>query len=123
MILECLQCSSRFFLDSSNLLPKGRRVKCCKCGHVWYEKPESLLASKREDVSSLEADYVPIVSGSNLSVIVGKLEINKTYTLWLLVAVLAILIGWFAWIGKQSIIKIWPFMNDVYSVLYSILGY
>ena len=74
MILECLQCSSRFFLDSSNLLPKGRRVKCCKCGHVWYEKPESLLASKREDVASLEADYVPIVSGSNLSVIVGKLE-------------------------------------------------
>tara|TARA_R110002110_G_scaffold85816_4_gene223872 strand:- start:215995 stop:216660 length:666 start_codon:yes stop_codon:yes gene_type:complete len=42
MILSCPDCHTRFAIDAAHLAPDGRRVKCGKCAHVWYESmPES----------------------------------------------------------------------------------
>lgn len=37
MILSCPDCHTRFAIDAAHLAPDGRRVKCGKCAHVWYE--------------------------------------------------------------------------------------
>ena len=123
MILKCLQCFSHFLIDSNDLSPEGRRVKCGKCGHVWFVEPKPLISSKKEEITSLHPENTPIVSGSNLPVLVRASDVNKANSLWLLVVLLTILIGFLLWIGKESIIRIWPVSNDFYSILYSILGY
>ncbi len=37
MILTCPECSARYVVDPTALLPNGRRVRCAKCTHSWKE--------------------------------------------------------------------------------------
>jgi predicted Zn finger-like uncharacterized protein len=37
MILQCPECSTRFALDARKLGESGRKVKCGRCGHVWFQ--------------------------------------------------------------------------------------
>jgi predicted Zn finger-like uncharacterized protein len=39
MILSCPSCETRYALDTAKLGATGRRVKCARCGHVWYQSP------------------------------------------------------------------------------------
>ena len=39
MILQCPQCSTKFRLDDSLLLPDGRQVACSKCNNQWFAQP------------------------------------------------------------------------------------
>lgn len=40
MILTCESCHTQFSVPSEALLPSGRRVKCSRCTHTWFQKPE-----------------------------------------------------------------------------------
>ena len=41
MILTCPECKSRYIVNPSALMPRGRTVRCAKCRHSWFEnKPE-----------------------------------------------------------------------------------
>lgn len=53
MIITCPSCTSMFSLDDSLISPRGRKLKCAKCKHVWHhEHPNyqfsSMIASKDE---------------------------------------------------------------------------
>lgn len=37
MILTCPECKSRYVVNPSALLPRGRTVRCAKCSHSWFE--------------------------------------------------------------------------------------
>ena len=37
MILNCPSCGTRFLIDPTLLDPDGRRVRCGRCGHSWYQ--------------------------------------------------------------------------------------
>lgn len=39
MIISCSECSTRYVVAPRAIGPAGRRVKCSKCGHVWFEEP------------------------------------------------------------------------------------
>ena len=41
MIISCQACSTRYLIEPSALGPKGRLVRCAKCGHSWQQKPPS----------------------------------------------------------------------------------
>lgn len=41
MILTCPECKSRYVVNPSALLPRGRTVRCAKCSHSWHEKKPS----------------------------------------------------------------------------------
>ena len=38
MILACPECKSRYVVNPTALLPRGRTVRCAKCKHTWFEK-------------------------------------------------------------------------------------
>lgn len=41
MILICPNCSSRYLLSSSALGEEGREVRCAKCDHEWFARPDT----------------------------------------------------------------------------------
>ena len=46
MILSCPSCQARYLVNPVQLGETGRRVKCVRCHHVWYERrpPESIVS-------------------------------------------------------------------------------
>ncbi len=38
MDLECPSCATRFLVDPAALGAGGRKVRCVRCGHTWFEK-------------------------------------------------------------------------------------
>ncbi len=39
MILTCPECATRYQTDAAQFMPEGRKVRCAKCGHVWFQAP------------------------------------------------------------------------------------
>jgi predicted Zn finger-like uncharacterized protein len=37
MILTCPSCRTRYQADAARFVAPGRKVRCAKCGHVWFE--------------------------------------------------------------------------------------
>ena len=46
MLISCTSCNSKYLVNSADLKPKGRNVKCAKCGHEWYLNSESVENDK-----------------------------------------------------------------------------
>ena len=39
MLLTCSSCNSRYLVNSADLKPNGRTVRCATCGNEWLQKP------------------------------------------------------------------------------------
>lgn len=55
MIISCPQCDARYEIDAQVLSPKGRQVRCAKCGHQWTERPPAGPADL-DDLDYVEED-------------------------------------------------------------------
>ena len=45
MLIHCSACNSKYLVNSADLKPDGRMVKCASCSHQWYQEP-----SKEEEI-------------------------------------------------------------------------
>lgn len=39
MLLICSSCNSKYLVNSADLKPNGRDVKCFKCNFIWFQEP------------------------------------------------------------------------------------
>ena len=39
MLLTCSSCKSRYLVNSADLKPNGRTVRCASCGNEWFQDP------------------------------------------------------------------------------------
>lgn len=39
MLISCPSCATNFSVPDKALAPKGRTLKCAKCGHKWFQNP------------------------------------------------------------------------------------
>lgn len=39
MIITCPNCSTRYLVAEDKIGAKGRRVRCAKCSHIWFQDP------------------------------------------------------------------------------------
>ena len=51
MLLTCSSCNSKYLVNSADLKPNGRIVRCAKCGFDWFQSSD-LLEEKKKSFSS-----------------------------------------------------------------------
>ena len=82
MLLTCPSCNSKYLVNSADLKPEGRTVRCVKCRFDWFQTPDlyeeavesegitdtftpnqhsglDVNKNKKSPVSNLPATYVP----------------------------------------------------------------
>ena len=40
MLLTCSSCNSKYLVNSADLKPDGKNVKCAVCGHNWFQNTD-----------------------------------------------------------------------------------
>ena len=53
MLLSCSSCNSKYLLNSADLKPNGRTVRCITCGYEWYQEPNLTEDEPLEDPTSV----------------------------------------------------------------------
>jgi predicted Zn finger-like uncharacterized protein len=120
MILSCPDCSARFAIDPEKLEPDGRRVKCGKCAHVWYESPPEIVedepAPEPVAVTPLEPDEQSPIRPRNLPTVHQARSGGRgARNAWIAVAVLLVAIGAALWFGRAPIATVYPAAEDLYA--------
>jgi predicted Zn finger-like uncharacterized protein len=73
MIIVCPDCTARFVVKAEKIGEKGRKVKCAKCKHFWFQKPDLdvLNAAKKADIAETPKEVEPVPEGANVPAIKG----------------------------------------------------
>ena len=112
MLLACSSCNSRYLVNSADLKPNGRTVKCATCSHEWFQEPNlveeevlnlSTQSTLKEENSQLKQEKIPT---SNLPSTYIK-ETNPSLinsTLIVLFMVISIIVFQFVKSKENSII-------------------
>ncbi|MDA0786147.1 MAG: zinc-ribbon domain-containing protein [Proteobacteria bacterium] len=117
MILSCPDCRTRFAIDAAHLAPDGRRVKCGKCAHVWYESMPEL-----EDDPPIPIEvtpYDPKEDGANTRRNLPALRQLRSgrgaRTAWMVSAALLVAILAVLWFGRGPIALAVPQAETLYA--------
>ncbi len=115
MILGCPECNTRFAIDAQALRPDGRKVKCGKCDHVWYEEPPSPSAAEPISVTPLEPEEQSSIPTPNLPALTRADQKRTAGAAWVMVVFLLVVVGALAWFGRESIARAWPPAEIIYA--------
>ena len=58
MIIECINCSKKFEVNSDLIPIEGRTIQCGSCNHVWFFKKDDQAQSKIKQNNIQEESYV-----------------------------------------------------------------
>ncbi len=134
MILTCPECATRYQTDAAAFMPDGRKVRCAKCGHVWFQAPpvtepeaEFVEAEEPPEPAAAEVVAPQRTAYAPPSVETADEVAAPPPTRWLerlglvvgwvgLVAIVAA-IGWSALRYRQDIANLWPQSASLYATL------
>ncbi|MBO21546.1 MAG: hypothetical protein CMM26_04095 [Rhodospirillaceae bacterium] len=120
MILSCPDCETRFALDVAHLAPDGRRVKCSKCAHVWFEsmpEPDDRMEAQPPPIFVTPYDPKEDTDGArrNLPALPQEQPRGESRIAWLICAVLLIATLAALWFGRGPITVAIPQAEAVYA--------
>ena len=70
MIIECVNCSKKFDVNSDLIPLNGRTIQCGSCGHIWFYKKNDQNEAKineNETIDNIDIFNQNIQSDNNLS--------------------------------------------------------
>ena len=70
MIITCPSCSAKFAVKAEAIGPEGRKVRCAKCRHDWFQDPP--LSDTMDGSAFASPEAKPVPEGSNLPVVPGS---------------------------------------------------
>lgn len=114
MILTCPACSTRYRLDPSRLGGDGRRVRCAKCAHTWFQKPLEEVAKPAEP-APLAAGPRPVPEGSELPAPGRRRRARAVGWAMFAIIVLALAVG--GVIARTEIVNAWPPAARLYQLV------
>ena len=122
MYISCPNCQTKFVVTNNQIGINGRRVKCSKCSHIWYQKLDyntSKLSDFNKDKVSFEAVKTPIKNdysdsfSTNVPVILPYIPPKKKYivfpllwTSFIVFCLVILLIDSFSFLSKYDQLKI-----------------
>lgn len=122
MILKCPECNTRFIVNEALLEPHGRKVKCAKCTHVWFQEPNRIdgePAPKVADAPKIEEipqSVRPIPEGSGLPV--PTYDWNFSVMRFVSLFVAFVFIGTALLIGfRDKIVPLWEPSAKIYDMI------
>ena len=74
MLISCFSCNSKYLLNSADLKPSGRTVKCANCGYQWFEENIS-----KEDGDIIEKITIPRTPNEDISKNIITPNLPSTY--------------------------------------------
>jgi len=115
MILTCPSCTTRYLVDPAQLAPRGRTVRCAKCGETWHQDPPADLPLRLE--TPLPPSFTqPASEEPKLPALVRRRQVNPG--IYAMVAVLVLAgIAAFAYYGRPWLVERWPALDKIYVVL------
>lgn len=105
MIITCPTCDTRYTLDDSKVGPQGRKVRCAKCGHMWWQTPQpDEPGFSLNDVTEIRRTSAPTVvrpgpdPSARRRAVIG----------WGLFAVALLALGGAGFAARAQIVRLWP---------------
>ena len=112
MILTCQNCSTRYLIDPRALGATGRRVRCAKCYHIWYQAPpeDAPLRLDGMEASPAEAEPPPIGSGNRVQLPALPERRRRPWVAVGWLVLFLVIVGGAAAAGWKAdeVMKIWP---------------
>ena len=102
MLLKCPSCNSNYLVNSADLKPNGRTVRCAKCSYEWFQElnfvDEEISISSIPHASSKEKNVIeeelPLSSNLPSTYVRNEKASIINSILVLLLLVLAMLVFW-----------------------------
>jgi predicted Zn finger-like uncharacterized protein len=111
MIISCQACSTRYLIEPAALGPKGRLVRCAKCGHSWQQKPPADMPLQ------IDAD-APAPGQVNLPPIPPpRRRWSRGLALPLLVILLLLAAIGAGYVFRGRIVQRWPQSAQIYELI------
>ncbi|MBI04892.1 MAG: hypothetical protein CMI96_03640 [Pelagibacteraceae bacterium] len=140
MFIECSECNYKYLVNSADLKPNGRLVKCANCGHQWFQNLEidKLLTSASVTNNVLNDDKLEKNKNNikNLPSTIVKEQKFSTINTFAALLFLILLIT-MVWLFKNYGLNIFVLIdfyfrefffninliiNDIASIIYNILN-
>jgi predicted Zn finger-like uncharacterized protein len=115
MIVTCPNCSTRFVVKAEALGAKGRKVRCAKCEHAWFQEPDqealaSLAAISPPPIAEPKS-VTPLPEGGNVPVVT-----NHKAPLLYKIAFAAVLLVFFIGVSVINANDVLPKMGGYYGM-------
>lgn len=117
MIVTCPSCTTRFTVDASVLGAHGRRVRCVRCGHVWFQEPE---LDRRPEPASAEAPeaFEPPSEPPEWALPETEPEPRRRSAGgWPAFAAVVVLLAGGLLVAQEQIVGAWPAAGRLYEML------
>ncbi len=133
MILSCPECNTRYLINSAQLLPNGRSVRCSKCGTSWRQEPTDEDKARAASLADMElrkghtpdVDTIPVQDpprrirpiprGSNLPA-VRKPRKSPIWG-WMMLTGFVVVVLATGYMFRNTISSTWPSSQKLYDVL------
>ena len=66
MIITCPECSARFVVKAEAIGEKGRKVKCAKCSHKWFQEPDKKALDAAKETTAEPKETEALKEGANV---------------------------------------------------------
>lgn len=118
MIIRCEECTTTYHLDQTLLEPQGCKVRCTRCGHVFWAEPPSFSETETHPDLTFQPDPLPTLDQEDEAT-VFQIQPAKKKFLWILliigIIILVILAARFFYIQNQH--PNWT-ISDIFSSVF-----